>query len=189
MDQSLHNSSRFSMNGHRKRALSTVYLPSQALKRTHRMESSQSATHPDNIEDEFEEDGEHLTIGTDDGPYPDSAGNLTDILATVEASGNKVPALRTPGPKDDSLENQFKELIQLLTIRELQAVRRYQQTQLQPYFTPQGNRSPRNPFPVLYLVEPNRAMTTSGRGRFWSRFGILYWMTTGTLIQSNLRSI
>lgn len=39
--------------------------------------------------------------------------------------------LKTPQPKNDPPDNQFKELIQLLAVRELQAVRRDQQNQPQ----------------------------------------------------------
>ncbi|KAN0083393.1 hypothetical protein V8E54_002481 [Elaphomyces granulatus] len=66
--------------------------------------------------------------------------SITILLALIfssdraERSKDQLPKNKTPEPKDDSAENQFKELIQLLTVRELQAMRRDQQSQ--PHFFP-----------------------------------------------------
>ena len=68
--------------------------------------------------------------------------------------------LKTPEPKNDPPDHQFKELVQLLTVRELQAVRRDQQNQPQLFTESLQTsrpmlryRSQRNPLPILCLVD------------------------------------
>ena len=52
------------------------------------------------------------------------------------------PKGKEPEPKDNSLSDQFKELIQLVTIRELQAIRQDQQQSQNHYIEPPLNSSP-----------------------------------------------
>ena len=54
--------------------------------------------------------------------------------------------LKTPEPKNDPPDHQFKELVQLLTVRELQAVRRDQQNQ--PQLFPPSTESLQTSSPI-----------------------------------------
>jgi hypothetical protein len=54
--------------------------------------------------------------------------------------------LKTPEPKNDPPDNQFKELVQLLAVRELQAVRRDQQNQ--PQLFPPSTESLQTSSPI-----------------------------------------